>query len=195
MLFFSTLILCTYLSALKKSIPSLLFPRLNSPSSPKVSFWELASLSSSWPYVGLSWVWPCLSCTGEEEEKRIWYPKCGLTSNGKRVTCLVMFMTLLLMQPRSLLVFFAARTRCHLIVSYLMYSLDLSCKAAFQRFQRTRMNFCTGIFLPRCRTLHFPVLNLMSRRIVHQPLSLVLCHHQIYCGYTLLQHLEHKWRW
>lgn len=112
-----------------------------------------------------------------KEEKRIQYPTWGLTSSGQRVTYLDMFMTLPLMQPRNLLIFFAAKTHSHLIFSCLMYCLDPYCKAALQQVG-DQNEFLHRDIPPQVQDL--ALLWVELNETVHQPLPPVLCHHQIY---------------
>jgi len=68
----------TYLHTLTRFLPSLLFSRLNSLGSLRLSSYERCSCpvpsSSLWPFAGLSPACLCLSCTGE--------PRTGHNTTG-----------------------------------------------------------------------------------------------------------------
>lgn len=66
------------------------------------------------------------------------------------------------MQPRILLDFFATRTHCWLMVSFLSTRILRSFYAELlSRQLTTGMYWCLGSFIPRSRTLHYPLLNSM----------------------------------
>ncbi|XP_066851872.1 lethal(3)malignant brain tumor-like protein 2 isoform X4 [Anser cygnoides] len=98
--------------------------------------------------------------------------RCSLTSAEwrGRITSLYLLATCFLMQLGILLVYFAPRVHCWLMFnlvstrtpgSFLAKVLLLSTRSA------SGVCWCLGLFLPRGRTLHFPVLNFTGFSSAH----------------------------
>ena len=70
--------------------------------------------------------------------------------------------TLLLMHPRIPLAFLAARAHCWLMVNLSSTRTPRSLSAELLSSRSTpSLYWCMGLFLPRCRTVHLPLLNLI----------------------------------
>ena len=89
------------------------------------------------------------------------YSRCGLNSAEERgrITSLNLLATLHLMKPRIPSTTVAARAHCWLmfILVSTMTPMDFSAKLLSRR-SASSIYWCLGLFLPRCRTLHFALL-------------------------------------
>ena len=83
----------------------------------------------------------------------------------RRITSLDLLAMLCLMQPWTPFTAFAARSHC-LLMSKLMSTASFSDKLRFS-WVDSSIYRCLGLFLPRCRTLHFPLLNFMRLLSAH----------------------------
>ena len=98
------------------------------------------------------------------------YSKCGLTSAEQRgrITTLHLLAVLCVMQPRIPFAFFAARAH-----SWLKFNLvSTGTPSAFSakllyRWVSPSVCWCLGLFVPRSRTLYFPMLNFMRYLSAH----------------------------
>lgn len=82
-----------------------------------------------------------------------------------RITSLSLLAMLFLMQTRRLLGFCAARVHRWLTVGLASFSARLLC--GWSAPQPPSLYWCMGLFLPRCRTSHFPLLNFMRFLYAH----------------------------
>ncbi|XP_068788224.1 uncharacterized protein [Struthio camelus] len=87
-----------------------------------------------------------------------------------RITSLDLLPTLCLMHPRRPLAFLATRAHCCLMLHLLSTGTP---RSFFMELLSSRstpsLYWCMGLFLPRCRTLHLPLLNF--RRVLSAQLS------------------------
>jgi len=120
------------------------------PSSPLVVLMALAVVSP---------VCSCLSCNGECTALQVWHNQCCV--EGRRITSLSLLTIIYLMQPRILLASFATRAHCWIMVKLVSIRTPRSFSAKlFSSWVAPSVYCCMGLFLPRCRTLHFPWLSL-----------------------------------
>lgn len=77
-----------------------------------------------------------------------------------RITSLDLLAMLFLMQPRRLLAFLAARAHFWLVVNMLVEKSSRSFSAELRSSQMApRLYWSLGLFMPRCRTSYFHLLN------------------------------------
>ncbi|KAK4832076.1 hypothetical protein QYF61_020632 [Mycteria americana] len=144
-----------YCKAAMRSPQSLLFSRLNNPSSLSLSSQERCSISL---IIFVALLWTCSNrsmsflCRGLQSWTQYW--RWGLTRVGcrDRITSLDLLATLLLMQPRIWLAFWAASTHCQLMSSFSSTSTPKSSSAGLLSIPSSPS---------LCRTLHLALLNLM----------------------------------
>jgi len=121
-----------------------------------------------------------------------------------RSTSLYLLATLLLMHPRIPLAFLAIRAHCWLMVKLLSTSTPRSLSAELLSNRSTPSLYrCMGLFVPRCRTLHLPLLNFIrflsaqlsslsrSRWMAAQPSGIST---QVVQSFVLLA-FEYNWGW
>jgi len=93
------------------------------------------------------------------------HSRCALSSSEPRgrTTSLDLLATLLLVQPRAPLALFASRTHCWLMFNSPSTRAPRSLTAELLlNWSAPSMYWCVGLLLPRCRTLHFPLLKCMK---------------------------------
>ena len=93
-----------------------------------------------------------------------------LTSAEQRggVTSPDLLAVLCLMQPRRSLAAFGTRAHCCLVVNLVPTRTPRAFSAKlFRSWSAPSMYWCMDLFLPRCRTLHFPSLNFMRFLSAH----------------------------
>ena len=80
----------------------------------------------------------------------------------ERITSVSLLATLFLMQPRMLLALLAARMHYWLVFNLVSTRTRRSIfTKLLSSLSSPSMYWCLGLFLPRCRTVHFPLLNFM----------------------------------
>ena len=142
---------------------NLLFSRLNGPSSFSLSLYVRCCSPLSHPYGpslgSLLEVRIFLVSRSPELDQAL--QMCLTSPEERRIISLYLLATLLLMQPRMLLVLHAARVHCGLQLGARQDQQVFLCQAAFQPVSPSTYGYM-GLFLPRCRTCHFPLLMLTS---------------------------------
>jgi len=98
------------------------------------------------------------------------HSRCSLTSAEQRgrIILLCLLAALHLTQPRVLSTFFAAGAHCWLMVNLVSTRTSRGFSAnLLSSWAAPSIYWCMGLSLPRCRTLHFPLLNCMRFLSAH----------------------------
>lgn len=126
-------------------------------------------ISSLWLCAGIFPLSPCLSCTGSPElvtALQVWPHPCWRKDHLPRLAG-----TALPSAGQGLLAFLAIRVHGWLRVSLLSPRTPRPFSAKVFSTQPACMFWCLGMFLPRCRTLHFPMhfMSFLSACPLSQP--------------------------
>lgn len=98
------------------------------------------------------------------------YSECILTTVEQRgrVTSLELLAVTFLIQPRRLLAFLATRVHCWLTVKFIRTPISFLAEL-LSSWPVSKLWWCLGLFLTRCKTWHFPLLGFM--RFLSVPFS------------------------